>query len=78
MWGFHQDKAQRACTQHICLHQPDKSAVAEQTINEGHCINFDTTVLAKKVGYMDCTVKEATEVQLNPDNFNKDIGFTLS
>jgi hypothetical protein len=40
-------------------------------VNEGHRINFkDTTILAKIAGCMDCTVKEANEIQLHPDNFN--------
>jgi hypothetical protein len=64
---------------HIRLEQPEKSAVAEHSINTGHRIDFSSTsVLDKAAGYMDRLVKEAIEIRLNPRNFNRDGGFTLS
>jgi hypothetical protein len=54
------------------LYQPDRSVVAE------HSINFkDIKILARMVGYMDHIVKEAIEIWLHPNNFNRDTGFTL-
>jgi hypothetical protein len=36
-------------------------------------MNFkDTMVLARIVDYLDRLVKEATEIHLHPDNFNRD------
>jgi hypothetical protein len=64
---------------HLRLEQPEKSAVAEHSINTGHRIDFSSTsVLDKAAGYMDRLVKEAIEIRLNPRNFNRDGGFTLS
>jgi hypothetical protein len=43
-----------------------------------HSINFkSTTVLARTTGYMDHLLKEATEIQLHSNNFNRDTGFPL-
>jgi hypothetical protein len=45
---------------HIRLEQPEKSAVAEHSINTGHRIDFSSTsVLDKAAGYMDRLMKEA-------------------
>jgi hypothetical protein len=64
---------------HIRLEQPEKSAVAEHSINTSHRIDFSSTpVLEKTAGYMDRLVKEAIEIRLNTRNFNRDDGFTLS
>jgi hypothetical protein len=64
---------------HICLKQPDKSVVTEHKFNKGHRVDFSSTsVLDKTTGYMDRLVKEATEIQLNTGNFNRDGGFMLS
>jgi predicted GIY-YIG superfamily endonuclease len=63
---------------HVCLNQPEKSAVAEHSITSHH-INFDgTTKLGKATKYMDRVVKEAIEIWLHPDNFKRDDGFNLS
>jgi hypothetical protein len=44
-----------------------------------HQLNFrDTVVLARMTGCMDCLVKEAIEIQLHLDNFNREMGFLLS
>jgi hypothetical protein len=64
---------------HIHLGQPDKSAVAEHSIEAGHNIDFNNiTILDKVTGYMDHIVKEAIEIPLHPSNFNRDGGFNLS
>jgi hypothetical protein len=69
----------KAHMRHVCLKQPDKSAVAEHNFNTGHRTDFSSTsVLDKTTGYMDCIVKEATEIQLNTGNFNRDNGFMWS
>jgi hypothetical protein len=53
--------------------------VAEHSIKAGHIINFkNTTILQIITGYMDRLVKEAIEIRLHPNNFNRDGGFPLS
>jgi hypothetical protein len=45
---------------HVCLKQPDMSAVVEQNFNTGHHIDFSSTsMLDKTTGYMDHLVKGA-------------------
>ncbi|GFG30771.1 hypothetical protein Cfor_10855 [Coptotermes formosanus] len=70
------------CKEHqryICLHQPKESAVAEHSISIGHCINFGgTSILDGSSGYVDRLVKEAIEIQLNKNNFNREGCFILS
>jgi len=62
---------------HVCLNQPEKSAVAEHLITTSHCINFDdTTKLGMATKYMDRLVKEAIEIQLHPDNLTEMTGLT--
>jgi hypothetical protein len=64
---------------HIRLNQLERSAVAEHSLTTYHRIDFDS---ASKLGtttrYMDCLVREAIEIRLHPDNFNRDDGFNLS
>jgi hypothetical protein len=58
---------------HIRLEYPDKSAVAEHSINLGHRIQLhNTSNLATKTGYMDRLIKETTEIELRPNNMNTD------
>jgi hypothetical protein len=65
--------------QHMRLYQLDKLVVTKHGINEGHHITFkETMVLAKMVGCMDSTVKEAIEIGLHPNNFNRNTRFTLN
>jgi hypothetical protein len=64
---------------HIWLDQPEKSAVAEHSINTGHQIDFNNiSLLDRASGYMDHLVKEAIQIRLNYRNLNRDSGFTLS
>jgi hypothetical protein len=64
---------------HIRLQHPDKSAVAEHSINHGHHIQFhNSSILATKTRYMDCIVREAIEIELHPYDINREAGFCLS
>jgi hypothetical protein len=64
---------------HIRLDHPDKSAVAEHSIDQGHRIKFhNTSILATKTRYMDRIVREVIEIELHPYNINREGGFCLS
>ena len=69
------------CKKHqiyINLHQSEKSGVAENSFSPGHCINFTgTSILDITSGYIDCLVREATEIHLIKNNVNKDCGFIM-
>jgi hypothetical protein len=61
---------------HIRLEHPDKLAVAEHSIDQGHRIQFhNSSILATKTRYMDRIVREATEIELDPYNINREGGF---
>jgi hypothetical protein len=56
----------------------DKLAVAEHSIDHGHCIQFhSSSILATRTKYMDCMVREAIEIELHPYNINREGGFYL-
>jgi hypothetical protein len=64
---------------HVRLQQPEKSTVAEQSIDTAHRIDFnDTSKLCTPTRYMDRLVKDAIEIRLHPNNFNTDEGFSVS
>jgi hypothetical protein len=52
---------------HIRVEHPDKSTVAERSINLGHRIQLqNTTILSIKPRYMDRIIREAIEIELHP------------
>jgi hypothetical protein len=64
---------------HVRLAHPEKSAVAEHSINLGHCMQLhNTSIVAKKSRYMDRIIREAIELKLHPNNINKEDSFSLS
>jgi hypothetical protein len=65
--------------QNIRLEYPDKSAMAEHSVDLGHRIQLhNIPVLATKTQYMDRIITEATEIKLHPNNMNREVGFCLS
>jgi hypothetical protein len=51
----------------------DKSAMAKNSINLGQ----DTSILAMKCRCMEHIIREAIQIELHPDNLNRE-GFSLS
>jgi hypothetical protein len=64
---------------HIRLEHPDKSAIAEHSIDQGHRTQFhNSSILAMKTRYMDRNVWETIEIELCPYNINRKGCFCLS
>jgi hypothetical protein len=64
---------------HASLYQPDKYAIAEDSVKNGYRISFEgTTILAGEARCMDCIVKDAIEILLHNSNFNRGNVFMLS
>jgi hypothetical protein len=65
--------------QHIRIEHPEKSAVAEHSIDQGHRIQFhNSSILATKTRNMDRIVRETIEIELHSYNINREGGFFLS
>jgi hypothetical protein len=64
---------------YVRLKQPDKSAVAQHSINLGHSIKLQyTAILCTNMTYMDRMIREATEIDLHQEDMKKEDGPRLS
>jgi plasmid rolling circle replication initiator protein Rep len=64
---------------YICLYCLKKFVVVKYSINLDHKIQLkNTSILAKKSRQMDQIMREAVVIELNPNNMNREDGFSLS
>jgi hypothetical protein len=61
------------------LLQTEKSALAEHSLEHDHKIGFQNTkILAKTSGYMERLIMDAIQVEIHPNNLNREDGLRLS
>jgi predicted GIY-YIG superfamily endonuclease len=71
--GHYVDTRLKGHQRHIRLEHP------EHTVDLGHRIQFHkTSILTTKTRYTDCIVREATGIELHPNNMNWEATFCLS
>ena len=64
---------------HLRLGQLEKSAIAEHCVSQDHTIKFEETkILCHAKGFWDRLTKEAIEIKLEKNNFNRDSGYSIS
>jgi len=62
----------------LCHGQTEEPAVAEHLLTTGHEIHFEKKHRLNRTTYVDQIVKEAIEIYLHANNFNREAGFILS
>jgi len=64
---------------HVWLGYPDTSALAELGFSHNHVIKFqDTQIFTNVPICMEQLIREAVELELNPNDMNRDDGLTFS